>query len=60
LGRKSVPTDAKGTFKVVRIDLHQGVADLEYTTGTHYVEKNIPFEAIVTVPDNDEAPGSSK
>jgi hypothetical protein len=60
IGQEVRPHGRKGTFKVVRIDLHQGVADLEYTTGTHYVEKNIPFEAIVTVPDNDEAPGSSK
>lgn len=54
IGEEVRPEGRNGTFKVVRIDLRQGVADLQYTTGTRYVEKNIPFEAIKNVRQNDE------
>jgi hypothetical protein len=35
-----------GVFKVIRVDEGQSVADLELTTGTHFIEKNIPFNSI--------------
>jgi hypothetical protein len=55
IGQEVRPQGRKGIFRVVRIDLRQGVADLQYTTGTRYLEKNIPFEAIRSVNVNDEA-----
>ena len=55
VGQEVRPKGRRGTFKVVRIDLRQGVADLQYTAGTRYIEKNIPFEALGNVSQNDEA-----
>jgi hypothetical protein len=55
VGQDVRPQGRNGTFRVVRVDLRQGVADLEYTTGTYYLEKNIPFEAIRSVQENDNA-----
>jgi hypothetical protein len=52
VGQEVRPQGRKGTFRIIRIDLRQGVADLEYTTGTRYVEKNIPFEAIRNMHDD--------
>jgi hypothetical protein len=55
VGQEVRPHGRKGTFRIVRVDLRQGVVDLEYTTGTHYREKNIPFESIGSVQENDRA-----
>jgi hypothetical protein len=35
-----------GRFKVISVDEEKGQAALELTTGTHHVEKRIPFNAI--------------
>jgi len=45
-GNKVFADGHKGTFTVIRVDKGRGVADLELTTGTHKIEKNIPFNAL--------------
>jgi hypothetical protein len=46
VGQRVWAEGLNGTFAVVRINDAQGVADLELTTGTHRIEKHIPFNAI--------------
>lgn len=46
LGQIVSASGKNGVFKIVRVDDKNGVADLEITTGTHFVEKNIPFNSI--------------
>ena len=46
LGQLVSASGKNGAFTLVRIDESQGVADLELTTGTHFIEKNIPFRFI--------------
>jgi hypothetical protein len=46
IGQRVLADGHHGLFVVIRIDESQGVADLELTTGTHLIQKNIPFNAI--------------
>jgi hypothetical protein len=46
IGQRVLVNGHNGLFVVIRIDESEGVADLELTTGTHFIEKNIPFNAI--------------
>jgi translation initiation factor 2 alpha subunit (eIF-2alpha) len=46
LGQTVSASGKNGVFKIIRVDEKQGVADLELTTGTHFIEKNIPFNSI--------------
>lgn len=36
----------RGTFTVVRVDEDRGQADLEITSGTHFIEQHVPFSKI--------------
>ena len=53
IGQLVFASGQNGRFKVVRIDEKKGVADLELTTGTRRVERNIPLNAIL--PDREDA-----
>jgi hypothetical protein len=46
LGHLVSASGKNGAFTVVRIDESEGVAPLELKTGTYFIEKNIPFNAI--------------
>jgi hypothetical protein len=46
IGQSVFADGHNGLFVVIRIDESQKVADLELTTGTHLIQKNIPFNAI--------------
>lgn len=46
IGDKVFASGHNGLFSVIRVDAQNGVADLELTSGTHQVQKNIPLNAI--------------
>jgi len=52
IGQRVTADSHRGVFAIVRVDESQGVADLELTTGTHFVEKHIPFSAIKLVKED--------
>lgn len=46
IGERVTATGHNGEFKVISVDEQAGLADLELTTGTHFVEKAVAFSAI--------------
>jgi hypothetical protein len=46
IGQRVTVVGRHGLFVVVRVDETKGLADLELTTGTHFIEKAIAFSAI--------------
>jgi hypothetical protein len=46
IGERVFADGLNGEFTVITVDEKQGVVDLELTTGTHFIEKHIPFGAI--------------
>ena len=52
VGQRVSADSHNGVFIVVRVDETQHVADLELTTGTRFVEKGIPFNAIKPIPED--------
>lgn len=49
LGQRVWAEGLRGTFIVVRLDEDKGLADLELTSGTHFIERHIPSGAIPPV-----------
>ena len=46
IGQRVWAEGLQGTFAIVRIDEDRGVVDLELTTDTHFLKKNIALDTI--------------
>jgi hypothetical protein len=46
IGQRVTVVGRHGLFRIVTVDETGGLADLELTTGTHFIEKAIAFSAI--------------